>query len=121
MPFTSDISGDCHAVGQPYTGDRTPGRVGLFRRRGVNAGTDAARLGTTVQRLHLTLILFVRPRVAHQLIHCCHEYSTPAQNKQKRSACGALSHAVAPTSVERLSMYDLRCQAATASRPIKAA
>src|ERR1700746_3940317 len=53
VAFAADVAGDFVAVGEPDAADLAQRRIGLLRRRGVDACADAALLRGRTQRRHL--------------------------------------------------------------------
>src|ERR1700754_968159 len=72
VTFAGDVTNDFEAVGQADLGDLTQSRVRLLRRRGVDAGADAALLRVLLKSGNL-ITLYVRlARLADQLVYGRH-------------------------------------------------
>src|SRR3954471_13001025 len=65
---TGDVGGDLDAAGEPDAGDLAQRRVGLFRRRRVDAGAHATPLRAALERRGLGLVDLVLPALADQLL-----------------------------------------------------
>src|SRR5580693_8209215 len=68
MTLARDVADDLEAVGQPDLGDLAQRRVRLLRRRGVDAGADAALLRALLQSRHLLFRVLRDPRLANELV-----------------------------------------------------
>src|SRR5262249_41837697 len=61
VPFTGDVSGDLHAIGEAHAGDLAQRRVGLLGRHGFHLEADAALLWAAVQGGVLWLAVLLAP------------------------------------------------------------
>ena len=85
MPFTRDIGGDFHAVGESYSRDLSDGTVWLARRLGGNTRADATLEGRWVEGRTIFLSIKTTPQgdglglpdlfdapLAGELVYGCH-------------------------------------------------
>jgi hypothetical protein len=72
VSFAADVGDDLKSVGQAHFGNLAQRGVGLFWRRGVDAGADAAALRRILHRRAFGLGLFDLAPLTHQLIDGWH-------------------------------------------------
>src|SRR5262249_472192 len=89
VPFTGDVSGDLHAIGEAHAGDLAQRRVGLLGRHGFHLEADAALLWAAVQGGVLWLAVLLAPGLAHQLVNRRH--STLLSPRAGAHGCGRLA------------------------------
>src|SRR5580700_1780857 len=72
MTFAGNVADDFEAVGQPHLGDLAQRRVRLFRRRRIDARTDATLLRALLKSRHFLLRVLRHPRLANKLVNRRH-------------------------------------------------
>src|ERR1700693_487771 len=77
VAFAADVADDLVAIREAHLGDLAQRRIGLLRRRRVDARADSALLRAAAQRRHLALALHPLARFAQQLIDRRHLFSQP--------------------------------------------
>src|SRR6185312_7729282 len=72
MAFTRDVTNDFEAVGEADLCNLTQSRVRLLRRRGVDAGANAALLRVLLKSGNLVTLYVRLARLADQLVYGRH-------------------------------------------------
>src|SRR5262249_40393231 len=88
VPLARNVGGDLHAVREANTADLAERRVGLLRRRGVDADADAALLRAALERRGGRLESGRFPAMVDELIDGGHLYSSRSYASSARSSRG---------------------------------
>src|SRR5262245_6708259 len=81
MALARDVADHLKAVGEPYLGNLAQRRIGLLRRRCIDARADAALLWARLHVPRLLTVDFLRPRLADQLLYRRHPPLPPVRRR----------------------------------------
>src|SRR6516162_3948172 len=85
VALAADVAGDFVTVGEPYAAHLAQCRIGLLRRRGIDARADAALLRGRAQRRHLGFLRSRPAWLADELTRGRHRYLVSSRDK---TTCG---------------------------------
>src|SRR5205814_10568728 len=80
-PFACDVTGDFDSIGQAHASHLAQRRVGLLRRRRIDAGAHAALLRARLKRRHFVARTQRTARIADQLIDRRHRFLSSSSDR----------------------------------------